>query len=340
MKTKVYILGAGASKPAGAPVLKEFIGTGFFHLNQCSAFPDKSDNYTKFLTYLKERYDFDLNDPDPYKSDSFIFGYRYNIEMIISSLDEEIRNGNKDLREIRHQAIRFVYSTLENAVRDGSTNDCYPDFVNKKITNLNDEHVIITFNYETLFERALIERFRGCFSYLVDVDENKIINFPGYKKSYKNNLLVLKLHGSLNWAVCSECNKIHLFWSQKYDHIFEKRCKDCNATLKPLLIPPTIYKDLNNILKKFWNIAKVKISSANEITIIGHSLSDYDKDALELIRDSMKSNKMLPNLFIADPNNKEIYEKITLELPIGRNHFNKITLFKDFREYLNNSFTA
>ena len=46
---------------------------------------------------------------------------------------------------------------------------------------------------------------------------------------------------------------------------------------------------------------------------------------------------MLPNLFIADPNNKEIYEKIALEFPVGRNHFNKITLFKDFREYLNNS---
>ena len=81
--------------------------------------------------------------------------------------------------------------------------------------------------------------------YLVYVDENKIINFHSYQKSYKNNLLVLKLHGSLNWAVCSKCNKIHLFWSQKYDHIFEKRCEDCNANLEPLLIPPTIYKDLS-----------------------------------------------------------------------------------------------
>lgn len=334
MKTKVYILGAGASKPAGAPVLKEFIGTGIFHLRDGDASPDRIGNYEKFFDYLKNKYGFDLWSSDPYKSDPFLFGERNNIEQIISSIDEEINAGDNHLIGVKHETVRFIYCTLENAVRDGSINNCYPDFVDKKIKDLNDEHIILTFNYETLLERSLSQKFWGCFSYLLDVDENKIINFPSYKKS-DTNIVVLKLHGSLNWATCPSCSKMHIFWSQRYDNIFREKCRDdCNNNLEPILIAPTRYKNISEgNLKKLWDIASEKIKVADEITVIGCALNDYDKGALELIKDSIRANRKTPKLLIADPNAQEIKEKVISNLSVDS--FSSISLFEDFRRYLN-----
>jgi hypothetical protein len=230
LKNKVFILGAGASKPAGAPLINEFFANGIFHLTNGTAFPDKLDNYKNFFAYLKNKYGFDINNPDPYKSEPFAFveNTKINIEQILSDIEEEISGVNKNVEDARKEAIRFVFLILENAVKDGSNNDCYPDFVKKKIDIFSNESTIITFNYEIMLERALP---RGYFSYGIDVDRDKIINFfPSYEKSYKNNLLLLKLHGSLNWAICSRCSKMHLFWSQRYDDIFNKRSKCCNSS--------------------------------------------------------------------------------------------------------------
>ena len=62
---------------------------------------------------------------------------------------------------------------------DGSKNNCYPDFVKKKIDISNNDHTVITFNYEIILERALP---RGYFSYGIEIDKDKNITFPTYEK--------------------------------------------------------------------------------------------------------------------------------------------------------------
>ena len=224
---------------------------------------------------------------------------------------------------------------------DGSKNNCYPDFVKKKIDISNNDHTVITFNYEIILERALP---RGYFSYGIEIDKDKNITFPTYEKYYKNNLLLLKLHGSLNWAVCSQCSKIYLFWSQRYDDIFKKVCKSCNSNLEAVLIPPTRVKSnhLKGIwkgigLEKLWRIAKEKITSADEITIIGYSFGEYDYEATGLILDAIKDNIKKPALYIADPNAEIIHSKIIAHSMLKRKHFEKVCLFSGFKEYLTNS---
>jgi hypothetical protein len=342
LKNKVFILGAGASKPAGAPLINDFFATGIFHLTHGTAFPDKLDNYKNFFAYLKNKYGFDINNPDPYKSDPFAFveNTKINIEQILSNIEEETSDGNKNMEDVRKEAVRFVFITLENAVKYGSNNNCYPDFVKKKVDIFNDESTIITFNYEIMLERALP---RGCFSYGIDIDKDKIINFSSYEKSYKNNLLLLKLHGSLNWAVCSLCKKMYLFWSQRYDDISKKKCEGCNANLEAVLIPPTRVKrnHLKNLrkvigLEKLWKMAKEKIIFADEITIIGYSFGEYDYEATGLILNNVKDNIKKPVLYITDPNAEKIYSKIENSV-LERNHFEKVYLFNGFKEYLTNS---
>jgi len=341
-KNKVFILGAGASKPAGAPLINEFFANGIFHLTHGTAFPDKLDNYKNFFVYLKNKYGFDINNPDPYKSEPFAFvdNTKKNIEQILSDIEEEISGGSKNMEVARKEAVRFVFITLENAVKNGSNNNCYPDFVKKKIDIFNNESTIITFNYEIMLERALP---RDYFSYGIDVDKENIIDFHSYQKFYKNNLLLLKLHGSLNWAVCSQCSKMYLFWSQRYDDILKKECKSCSSKLEAVLIPPARVKShhLKNLwkrvgLEKLWKIAKEKITLAGEITIIGYSFGEYDYQATGLILDAIKANIKKPVLYIADPGAEKIYCKIANSV-LERNHFERVCLFNGFKEYLTNS---
>jgi hypothetical protein len=293
------------------------------------------------LDYLKTKFEFDINNPDPYKSEPFAFvdNTRINIEQILSSIEEDIHNGNKELEKTRKEAVRFIYLTLENAIKDGpSPKNCYPDFV-KKINTSENDVAIITLNYETLLERALQ---RGSFSYGIPVDTNKIINFPSYETICNDKLLVLKLHGSLNWAICSSCNRIHMFWSQRYDDILKKICEECSTNLEAVLIPPTRFNKssyLKNLweganLEKLWKIAGEKIVLADEITIIGYSFGEYDFDVTNLILNSIKANKKMPFLCIADPFAADKYGYIRSKLNINQNHFNKVSLFKDFGDYL------
>jgi hypothetical protein len=341
-KNKVFVLGAGASKPAGAPLINEFFANGIFHLTHGNPFPDNLDKYKNFFAYLKNKYGFDINNPDPYKSEPFAFveNTKIDIEQVLSDIEEEISGGNKNMEDARKEAVRFIFITLENAVGDGSNNNCYPDFVKKKIDIFSNESTIITFNYEIMLERALP---LGFFSYGIDIEKDKNITFPNYEKHYKNNLLLLKLHGSLNWAVCSQCSKMYLFWSQRYDDISKKKCESCSSNLEAVLIPPTRVKSnhLKNLwegvgLEKLWKMAKEKITLADEITIIGYSFGEYDYEATGLILDAVKANIKKPVLYIADPTAEKIYSKIANSV-LERNHFEKVCLFSGFKEYLTNS---
>jgi hypothetical protein len=327
-KTKVYILGAGASKPAGAPLLKELLGEGF-HLDMGTTGMDSLNKYRNFINYLENEYGIPLKRPENWT----LLAEQTDIEKVLSSIDEKKSKGDNSLDVTREETVRFVFKRLEDAVTFGQKGDCYHDFVNSKINTQDSKHVIITFNYETLLEKAFLEsKLRGCFSYCIDVDKDKIINFPSYERTFKD-ILILKLHGSLNWANCPKCSKMYLFWSQRYDHIFEKRCINCEGNLKPILIPPTRFKNLNESFKSLWSIAADKIESANEIVLIGLSLNDFDEEALNLIS-RIGSNNNIPRLLIADREAPDRYYKLKELTSVGNKHFEEIILFNGFEEFL------
>lgn len=335
LKNKVFILGAGASKPAGAPLLKDFLHDGMFHLNMGSAFPDYLGNYKNFLQYLKDKYGFDIHYLTHISHESVQFFNKTNIEQVLSDIESD-EGSDKNLQNVRKEALHFVFLTLENAVSYGSTNNCYPEFVKQKFELCNDVITIITFNYETLLEEELP---RGQFSYGVVADKDE--KFDSYEKSYKNNLLLLKLHGSSNWAVCSQCSKRYLYWSQRYDDIFKNKCDQCGAYLEAVLIPPTRSKSphLKKLfqscrLDKLWEMASERINLADEITIIGYSFSEYDYEATDLILNALRANLRKPRLYIADPDAELICSKIISNNSLKQSHFEKVRLFNGFKEYL------
>jgi hypothetical protein len=54
-------------------------------------------------------------------------------------------------------------------------------------------------------------------------------------------------------------------------------CPHCESVYSPLIVPPTFYKDLNNVfLSSIWNRTDVALRKVNHIVFCGYSFPDAD----------------------------------------------------------------
>jgi hypothetical protein len=103
------------------------------------------------------------------------------------------------------------------------------------------------------------------------------------KAELKNRVQLFKPHGSLNWLFCRTCNELEITPKQKgvvtrLISRFEKaRCDRCNGVYASLIVPPTFYKDMNNVfLSTIWNRADIALQRVNHIVFCGYSFPDAD----------------------------------------------------------------
>lgn len=107
---------------------------------------------------------------------------------------------------------------------------------------------------------------------------------------------MLKLHGSLNWLNCSNCGR--LFVENENIGVQKLECQYCNTEsndntgskgnadskekqqkllLEPLIITPTLLKELSNLhIKSIWQNAFIELQEARDIYFIGYSLPFAD----------------------------------------------------------------
>lgn len=110
---------------------------------------------------------------------------------------------------------------------------------------------------------------------------------------------LLKLHGSLNWAVRSDTEEVLPLTLQdyfsKYSHKGYKAGDSCNIPIgselqdyytkftnekinqEPVIVPPTWNKtDYHHLLANIWGLAAKELEEAEYIFIIGYSLPETD----------------------------------------------------------------
>lgn len=339
MKSRTYLLGAGASKPAGIPLVNDFLFEGIFHLQRDSVSFHNISQYSKLGEYLKDRFNYDMEIDDPHKLEE----KAGNIEKLLSEIHEESRKGKSEFDHVKREVERFIYLTIENARADNHRGNCYPEFVKKLNIGTKEEVNIITFNYENLFETACLhEGLSDKFSYLIDFDKDKINHYNRYEKGYSGHFHILKLHGSMNWSFCNKCNKYYLCWSSLYDNIFKQKCIDCKGGLDAILVPPVDDKHIPEQLKDIWKVAEDKIMNCGEITVIGYSFNDFDAHANNTILGALGKNKNNPRLNIVDLNPYAIFYKIygneSFENRPQLDQLKNVFLFKGFDEYLKNEY--
>jgi NAD-dependent SIR2 family protein deacetylase len=174
---------------------------------------------------------------------------------------------------------------------------------------------IITFNYDLALDYAL--HFETLATYYC---------LPG---AQQNAPALLKLHGSLNWAKCGECNAI-IPWT--FSEFFRKYGSSpgtervalqlgsrapkalihCNKPVlrDPVVVPPTWNKtDYQSGIAHVWKRAALELSEAEHIFVAGYSLTETDSFFRYLFALGSVGEKRLKRFWVFDPDGSGTVEK-------------------------------
>lgn len=166
-----------------------------------------------------------------------------------------------------------------------------------------DPLAIISLNWDILLDNALNSALEandgGDFS---DYDPFGVVDYCCYISSLEAgdkrirtglwslgcrgyNVKLLKVHGSMNWLQCQNCQQLLIGFNEKLTiPNFEtpKNCRHCEkqgnqSALRGALVMPTFLKDLSNFqIKLVWQNAAIELMEARRLVFIGYSLPFAD----------------------------------------------------------------
>lgn len=321
MSKTVYFLGAGFSADAGGPIQNQIIQ---FILNE--DFVEKFRNKEKILRARTEFISFiqDTLEIEEQLWDSIA------LEDIFTPIDRSLTNGksfkNYDIKALTLKREKFhllmgaaiKYGVDFQARAQNYIND-FAFFVNKIARERLDDQskdqiALITTNWDILLDNALNKLVRN-FSieelstkkrlavvdyccYISSLDKDDHLIKPGLlalgREGY--NIKYLKLHGSMNWLHCPNCQRMYVKYNEKTMLIDEElHCGHCHDNFKiPIrdnaiklrgnLLLPTFIKDLSNIQTQLvWQNAGIELSEATKVIFIGYSLPQADFEIRQLL---------------------------------------------------------
>ncbi len=106
------------------------------------------------------------------------------------------------------------------------------------------------------------------------------------------NVKLLKIHGSMNWLQCPNCQRMFVGFDEKLilpNYINPALCRHCDqhgheSHLRGTMVMPTFLKDLSNFqLKLVWQNAGVELMEARNLVFIGYSLPHADFEFRQLL---------------------------------------------------------
>lgn len=208
----------------------------------------------------------------------------------------------------------------------------------------------ITFNYDLLLEDSL-KKLGKQYHYLgVNIDI-----FDRYYMNFRPSILILKLHGSLNWELVSGDKHI-IFKEKSVKPEYPEYSIDANNYTEPGIVPPTILKEeinseynesnpLKRVLINQWKYAIQLLSKADKVIIVGYSFPETDYHVHRIFqianmirrRNSTKNQKIL--YCVGNYTNKElkrlsnITQVETKDIKIYK-EFSKLVNSRILKEYL------
>jgi hypothetical protein len=294
MKT-IFILGAGASRQAGGPLMSDFLDVAEALLRKKTdgvfEVKDDFDNVFNALAELQAVHAKSFLDLDNIE---ILFG-AIEMAQLIGKLGERDR---EEIIKLRESIITLIFKTLEySIIFPVQDQHIYPpepyraflntlSYAQSKTTPIAPhEFAFMTFNYDLTLDYSLHHAGYG-FDYCLDESSEKDAQIK--KVPY------LKLHGSINWGTCEECGKIiprhtsearfNLFPGKGQHVVYNLGStlhakNHCGKPLKgpPILVPPTWNKTgYHEQLANVWGKASAELSTAENIFVIGYSLPETD----------------------------------------------------------------
>lgn len=299
MADVLFLLGAGASKEGGAPLMAEFLETARRLMDDGeveghrAAFERVMDGMSALRAVHSHCDDLDI---DNVESVFAAFEMAQTLAKFPGYEPAEIGEFSKAMKVVIYRTIEKsmtypVRGTWESGqhVVSPEPYDSFLDLVLHIIreTRVSQRVAILTFNYDVAVDYAF--RTHGLS--------------PDYflqPKDAPEGVPLLKLHGSINWAHCPECDavvpwKIKDFFSGGrewplyrelkgvYFDIASKlqempcHCEGVPVDPEPVVIPPTWNKeDYYRQVRPVWAQAAKQLGEAHSIFVIGYSYPDSD----------------------------------------------------------------
>ena len=329
----VFILGAGFSRDAGAPLIHDFLDMSREFFDD----PD-SDMDEKERSQFREVFEFKTRVAQAREK------FRIDLDNIeqLFGLVEMSHRLNSDSAETRDAIVYLIAKTLQLAVarskrrgwmqvgindeflstslpfisfvepEAGRTNvyrvDMYKYFALLLAGMYDDPRkassrssVVITFNYDLVLDDALKEIGAGPAYGL----PNAMIDEPETATTNTPSVLVLKLHGSTNWAICPRCKKIYVLGRKLTENPASFRARNCDSCLdeklRLLLVPPSWDKsEYSEPLQPVWRQAVEALKRATRICVIGYSMPETDAFFKFLLTLGLAENHQLYKFILVD----------------------------------------
>jgi len=320
MSRTVFILGAGASKAAGAPLMNDFFDAAEAIRRSGIASVDNGSFDLVFdglaeLTNLNAK-----ATVDP-----------HNLEAVFGAFEMAVmckRLGNLPSEQIAQLGLairRVIVDTLEGSmqfpIQDGEVMapSPYGDFL-ALIRKMNQADMgsvsVATLNYDIALDYA-VYRAGSSIDY----------GLPGSRGTFP----IMKLHGSLNWTRCAKCGGTvpldlpaliagydltrSLIRGAQYVRLpVRKRLvqiKHCElpCEAEPLIVPPTWNKAQYRDLVSVWERAAAHLAEAESIIVIGYSLPPTDEFFRYLYAIGTSGRTRLKRFWLIDPDRSAVYKR-------------------------------
>jgi hypothetical protein len=292
----VYILGAGASKMVGGPLVLDFL-TRARELRY-SPFLDKQlhEVFDKVFAYQGEL-----------KQTKTILGIDLdNLETLFSILDmdyyiESPVKGNhpefNTLKDIREAFFTLIIETLRQSVVVNENRQAYIDLITGFL--VPEVATVITLNYDLAIESALkaanLEPYYGT---------DRLQGFLN-----KDSRRIYKLHGSVNWVACTNCKNFGVLKDytspvqsiEENAFLHKDNCKERNKFIN-VILPPTWQKTgYREEIANVWHNSIHELSLATHIVIIGYSFPRTDVFFDQLLTLGLRTSRNLKKVVIINP---------------------------------------
>lgn len=326
----VYVLGAGASHDAGGPLVKDFFSreterSKTVHTNYF-------DGDSKFSALESIYADWSSRTKNP-NIESFF--KRVEFQTLIGKPFENPLTGERTRPEVFYQyLVWYIAAYVRNSIAyQRQAPKCYRDFA-ASLKTRGKKQSILTFNYDLVFEKAIIDELGG-----IDYRLGRLRQHPDYCRG----IPLLKLHGSLNWQWCPKCDNIYIF-DEPVGHRYNRvSCTSrCGGLRERLVVPPNPNKQAYlETIYGLWSKADRLLSEADRVVIIGYSVPEIDISAQELLKNAAIAAEDI-HIEIVNPDLGAIGD-IASRLGLRRldtgGHLNYAPVPLDFKKYVEQMLT-
>lgn len=284
----VLVFGAGFSKPAGGPLLRELFEPAYVQLS--GAAPD--------VLYA-------LADLTAKNGDT------HAIEQVFTEIWREARTkgtlnfgGNSVRAEHVWRQLTLHLTAVCARIRLRRNSNLWRTYASYLYNTYETSRSldVVTFNYDLLAEQLLDDlNIRYGYGDVRDLELNDG-NRRGALKRYGADVQVLKVHGSANWGYCEACPKaddtsgLLVAYEDAYVPTSRRRtCPYCNTgLLEPGIVPPVVGKagEIRG-MAGVWGHARKVLKRADKVVVIGYSLPAADYEAVSLLREATSAKVII-----------------------------------------------